>query len=1009
LDSIDLQRPKNWQDFERQIRALFARELSDSSTQMNGRSGQPQCGVDVYGYREAKIDALVGIQCKLSSQPLTSDELTVEVRKARQFKPALSEFILVSTAPRDAKIQEVARRINSERNPPPFRVTVWGWEDVCECAAKHKDVWKVFDPTWNSFADWAYQETAAKLSEIQGQLSSLGIENRSPSVRDFSVSRQQRLDLSRLSDPLGSHFVGRQSELDWLTSALESPSTRIAVIVGEGGGGKSFAVSEWLRLSQAVDYYGLPMVLGWSFYDQGTKERTASSEEFFNWLLKKLGLVVEESNAITKAEAVASAIARTGGLLVLDGVEVLQHGPGVSFGELKDPGLRALLRSLANVTGAAPQSLAIITTRSAIPDLSRWRDVAVRTLFLPGLSKTEGAKLLSLYGVEGSPGDLERAATEYVGHPLALTLLATYLVELHSGDVRKRDHIRGLLSDDELPGQAHARRVLESIEQQWLAKDPILLQTMLVLSVFGSPAYPEAIFALLKHPPIDGLTISIPKQSNKAWKHNIARLRDARLLLPATASNAEAIDIHPLIREWFDYRCQSVLPSSWRAAHSRLYDHFRKTTHERESPTFEQLAPLYQAVRHGCSADRHLEALQDVYWGRIERRTESGSLMGYAWKKLGAVGAGLTALGWFFDEPFSRINEHVPAHHHPWLLNAVALFLRAQGRFDEALAVQARGLEGDKAIGSMPNAAVAAANMGETLFALGRLDQAEKLAAQSVELTYTKSSRGIYWPDSLIKEYGWIHSSGLAEALYAQGKVAVATELFEKLGNETKKDLGSIQGSRLCEFYIHRGDFDSARLLVKAVLSLTLSRGYLQDIALAWTLMCRILLHDACLSPSEESRKIVGLVPRVIDLAISYFRRDAFIERMPLGNFTRAGFYRLTGNWRLGATDLAEIEEISARGPLQLMQCDLELERARLLFAEAESHAPLAEFAGPISTEGMNLTKVQGGLFERVEQSLLRARSLIEACGYLKRQAELLELEQVLAGARTFASLPTRI
>ncbi len=48
LNSTALPKPRNWQDFEKQVRELFACELNDPNTQMHGRTGQPQRGVDVY-------------------------------------------------------------------------------------------------------------------------------------------------------------------------------------------------------------------------------------------------------------------------------------------------------------------------------------------------------------------------------------------------------------------------------------------------------------------------------------------------------------------------------------------------------------------------------------------------------------------------------------------------------------------------------------------------------------------------------------------------------------------------------------------------------------------------------------------------------------------------------------------------------------------------------------------------------------------------------------------------
>ena len=63
-------------------------------------------------------------------------------------------------------------------------------------------------------------------------------------------------------------------------------------------------------------------------------------------------------------------------LLVLDGVEPLQHGPGAQLGQLKDLGLRALLRRFAAMRPGAAHGLVVLTSRLAVKDIARWQDGA---------------------------------------------------------------------------------------------------------------------------------------------------------------------------------------------------------------------------------------------------------------------------------------------------------------------------------------------------------------------------------------------------------------------------------------------------------------------------------------------------------------------------------------------------------------------------------------------------------------------------------------------------------
>ena len=95
-------------------------------------------------------------------------------------------------------------------------------------------------------------------------------------------------------------------------------------------------------------------MLGWSFYSQGSKERATAADEFLNWALSKLGVKVDTTSASAKGEAIAEALTKQRrALLVLDGVEPLQHGPGPRIGPAQD---RGLARAVAPVCHRAAAS-----------------------------------------------------------------------------------------------------------------------------------------------------------------------------------------------------------------------------------------------------------------------------------------------------------------------------------------------------------------------------------------------------------------------------------------------------------------------------------------------------------------------------------------------------------------------------------------------------------------------------------------------------------------------------
>src|SRR5689334_1495773 len=136
ISSSEIARPKLWQEFEEGIFVLFRSILRDPHTQQNGRPGQQQDGVDIFGRRGGPDGLYVGIQCKKkdynSNKKVTEKELREEVQKAKDFKPTLSEFILATTAPDDKAIQEIARRITEENKAAgrSLSVMVLGWDSL---------------------------------------------------------------------------------------------------------------------------------------------------------------------------------------------------------------------------------------------------------------------------------------------------------------------------------------------------------------------------------------------------------------------------------------------------------------------------------------------------------------------------------------------------------------------------------------------------------------------------------------------------------------------------------------------------------------------------------------------------------------------------------------------------------------------------------------------------------------------------------------------------------------
>jgi hypothetical protein len=144
MDPYYLPAPADWQAFERLTRDLFSAIWDDPRAQLNGRTGQPQAGVDVFG-TNARTGGLEGAQCKGKDarygHSVTVDELQDEVKKALTFTPALTHYYLVTTGVADVKVQEEARRINeAHKQAALFGVDVYSWDQLLALLQEHRKV-----------------------------------------------------------------------------------------------------------------------------------------------------------------------------------------------------------------------------------------------------------------------------------------------------------------------------------------------------------------------------------------------------------------------------------------------------------------------------------------------------------------------------------------------------------------------------------------------------------------------------------------------------------------------------------------------------------------------------------------------------------------------------------------------------------------------------------------------------------------------------------------------------
>ncbi|MCP3963499.1 MAG: TIR domain-containing protein, partial [bacterium] len=529
-----------------------------------------------------------------------------EMARARVALFLVSADFLTSEFIRKKEVPELMERRSGGLRVIPVIVDSCPWRRVAWLAAmqcRPKDG-KALALMADAVANAALAELAEEIADL------LDGEPATPSP--ITPATEPRVSIAKLP-ATGEHFVAREAELARLDTAWDDEATNVISFVAMGGAGKSALVNHWLDAVAADGWRGAERVLGWSFYSQGTESAGASSEAFTEAALEWLGYDGEPIlSPWKKGEVVARLVRERRTLLLLDGLEPLQHPPGEQTGRLKDPALQALVKELA----AQNPGLCVISTRLEVADVAG--RVGAAAVDLDRLPPAAGAELLRQLGVEGSKRELRKASEEFGGHALALALLGTYLRDVCDGDVRRRSEVA--LLDQGIEQGGHARRVMKSYEA-WLGEGPEL-RVLRLMGLFDRPADADAIAALRADPPIPGLTDGLGDETR--WRQVLARLRQARLLAPAEV--AGGLDAHPLVREHFGERLRDEDPEAWRAGHERLYEHYKQATDELPE-TLEAMMPLYAAVVHGCRAGRVQESFDDVYRARIHRRDEFFSLM----------------------------------------------------------------------------------------------------------------------------------------------------------------------------------------------------------------------------------------------------------------------------------------------------------------------------------------------------------------------------------------------
>jgi len=790
---------------------------------------------------------------------------------------------------------------------------------------------------------------------------------------------KQKIDIYHLPNPT-TPLVGREEELAAIDRVFHDKSTYIVALVAAGGVGKSALTDEWLQRLEEKNYNGAQKVFGWSFYSQGTHETQTSSGLFFEEALPFFGH--EDTLSLTddtaRGRRLAELLRQQPCILVLDGVEPLQHRADILGGRFKDVGIYSLLRDVDS-HGLPEHSLIIVSSRQPITELESRRDTGYHKIDLQTLNNEDGARLLKALGVKGLSHELQAAVTSYGGHALALVLLGNLLAELYDGDVNQYQQLP--LLEDEQEG-SHAKRVLRFYDEEcWETNAPerVFLQ---LLGLFDRPMGSAEKNVLLQKAAIAQPLTTL---SDIEWRRMLVHLRKLELLSEDKAPSSLLIggqwksnyDTHPLIRNYLGKQLQKQQPEAWQQAHQVLFEHFQTIPDKEQPNTLEELEPLYRAVHHGCLAEEYQKSL-NLYRQRIARDTKY-----YSGKQLGAYASNLAAMSDFFSNNWTQfVFPNFSVADQGWLLAEVSSCLMAVGRLEESIESRQASMLLMEKLEDWHNSAIDAENLVDQFLSLGRIEEAKHVAQQAISWTQQMSKElpGIIKQNKLINVSHAVIKTILGESashcklaatLYLSGNLADSHsryQLAEALQARVQPSyhwLYSTWGNQYCSLLLDSAQNEAEReMVLKRGQQLVKWRNRetsLLDIALVHLTLARVF---AALKRIEESHA-------EFDKAVAGIYTANKIEYIPIILLSRANFHRQQRHFSDARQDLDEAWEIIDRCGMRLYAVD-----ALLL-------------QGNLKLDQLKTSKDAHGILAEAEQAYQQAKTLINDMQYGLRIAEL--------------------
>jgi tetratricopeptide (TPR) repeat protein len=703
-------------------------------------------------------------------------------------------------------------------------------------------------------------------------------------------------DLSRAPRVL-DEWVGRAELLEQLDREWNAELHRIIGLVGFGGEGKTSVARQWI---EQIRLHTAPPsgVFWWAFYDN------SNLDEFYEAVLQyllgdRIDLAALPSTSM-RAHVVASLLRAGRYLIVLDGLEVLQHQSGDSYGEFTSVGLREFLQLFA-----APDHLSVCIATSRAPlldlqDFTTYTEFAVERL-LP----EDGRTLLRRLGVHGTDQLLDSIVRDWDGHALTLALVATYLLKRWNGHASHApiDELRPLESEDRY---AQVRRVLRRYDEQLSVPERTF---MTVFSAFRTPVHAHVLDRIFRNhleheeseSSTNALTTPIAALDSEAFAVMLQRLISHQILRYNQVT--DSYTTHPLIRAHYSEKLEE--DPARVSLHQSIKEYYLASVSTTPAlPTLDELTPLIEAVHHACRAGAYDEAFV-IYQDRIDQ--------GEMWvltHKLGAHETELALLLEFFpDNDPSTTPQVSNPNVRAWLLNEIGFCLMTLGRLREAPVYFERANTIVAELEIWENACRGSKNVAELYIDLGMLRQAARAADESLQFAHRFEEA--FEKLVCVALQAWIaYLRGQTDA----GKLFLQSEAIQRQ-TEGARFLYHIQGLRYAEYLLRHNERGLARQVTMANLALCAANQWISI-----TGRCRRFLGE--IDSAEGNHKAaLGHFQEAVNVARAVSERESLIEAL----LARGRWAARWGAPEDAFLDLTEALDYAVQGGYRLYEVDIRL------------------------------------------------------------------------------------